>query len=34
VTQGDRAAFQLRVAAVSLVVAMMGGVWALERMPW
>jgi hypothetical protein len=34
VTRGDGAAFQLRVAAVSLVVAMMGGVWALERMPW
>ena len=28
------AAFQLRVAAVSLGVAVMGGVWAVERAPW
>jgi hypothetical protein len=32
--RGDAAAFQLRVAAVSLVVAVMGGVWAVERAPW
>jgi hypothetical protein len=33
-TRGDAAAFQLRVAAVSLLVAIMGGVWAVERVPW
>jgi hypothetical protein len=33
-TRGDAAAFQLRVAAVSLLVAVMGGVWAVERVPW
>jgi hypothetical protein len=32
--RGDGAAFQLRVAAVSVVVAVMGGVWAVERAPW
>jgi hypothetical protein len=34
VTRGSGAAFRLRVAAVSLVVAVMGGVWAVERAPW
>jgi hypothetical protein len=32
--KGAGAAFQLRVAAVSLLVAVMGGVWAVERAPW
>jgi uncharacterized membrane protein YczE len=27
-------AFRLRVAAVSLMVALVGGLWALERAPW
>jgi hypothetical protein len=32
--RGDGVAFQLRVAAVSLLVAIMGGVWVVERAPW
>lgn len=31
---GAGAAFQLRVSVVSLMVAVMGGVWAVERAPW
>ena len=34
-TQGrESLGFRLRVASVSLVVAIMGGVWAVERVPW
>ena len=30
----EASGFRLRVATVSLVVAVMGGVWAVERAPW
>lgn len=29
-----RAPFRVRVVAISLLVAMMGGIWAVERAPW
>jgi hypothetical protein len=30
----EQRAFQIRVAAISLIVAMLGSVWAVERVPW
>jgi hypothetical protein len=32
--RGDSSGFRLRVASVSLLVAVVGSVWALERAPW